>query len=219
MKFDRTRWAALTPLAVAAVVAASGFALGWLWSELAPRIALIKVDGGFVYAESEPEQPVAADGWFLLLGLAAGVVAGVLAWTLRRHRGPAMLVALTLGCLGAAWIAWWFGRQIGLAELDRLRAAAPVGARVHAPLGLRITGLDSHRAWLPRLTGVAVAQALAAVFAYTSLAGFSRYAALRGPDPVPELPPAAPAGWLPEADQFGPGRTGSSESATGTALT
>ncbi|MGE5831053.1 MAG: hypothetical protein ACM30G_22215 [Micromonosporaceae bacterium] len=211
---DRTRWAALTPLAVAAGIAASGFGLGWLWSTLAPRIALIKVDGGFVYADTEPEQPIAADGWFLLLGLAAGLLFGILAWTLRRHRGPVMLVALTVGCLGAAWIAWWFGHQLDLAELNRLRLAAPIGARVQAPLGLRITGLDPHEAWLPRLTGVAAAPALAAVFCYTSLAGFSNYASLRGPEPVP-VAPEPPA----ETDQFGPGRAGSSESATGTALT
>jgi hypothetical protein len=168
------------------VVAASGFGLGWLWTVLSPRVALIKVEGGFAYADAEPEQALAADGWFLLLGAAAGVLFALLAWILRRHRGPAMLLALALGSLGAAWIAWWFGIHIGLAELNAARDAAPIGARVQAPLGLRITDLDRHSAWQPLLTGVVAIQALAAVFCYTALAGFSRYPSLRGPDPAPE---------------------------------
>lgn len=203
----------VTPVAVAVVVAASGFGLGRLWTELSPRIVLIKVQGGYIYADSEPEQALAADGWFLLLGAAAGVAFALLAWALRRHRGPVMLVALALGSLGAAWLAWWFGIHLGLAELNAARDAAPIGARLEAPLGLRITDLDRRAAWQPLLTGVVAVQALVAVFCYTSLAGFSRFPSLRGPDPVP-APDWPTLLWDP---QLGPGRTGSSETATGTA--
>jgi len=222
----------LTPVLVTLVVAASGFALGWLWTTLSPRVALIKVEGGFVYADAEPEQALAADGWFLLLGLGAGLLFALLAWLLRAHRGPAMLFALAVGSLGAAWIAWWFGIHIGLAELNAARDAAPIGARLQAPLGLRITDLDRHSAWQPLLTGVVAVQALAAVFCYTAFAGFSRYPSLRGPDPTPEWPvyawgqtgvadrtpaPGGPDDGGRPFGQLGPGRTGSSETATGTA--
>jgi len=233
----------LTPVLVTLVVAASGFALGWLWNALSPRVALFKVEGGFVYAEAEPEQALAADGWFLILGAAAGVLFAALAWTLRVHRGPVMLLALTVGSLGAAWIAWWFGIHIGLAELNAARDAAPIGARVQAPIGLRITDLDRHSAWQPLLTGVVAVQALAAAFCYTAFAGFSRYPSLRGHDPTPEWPvypwgqtegdhtgsrgqteaadQTPTPGWHDDGSrpfgQLGPGRTGSSETATGTA--
>ena len=211
----------VTDLLVAAlvgvVVAALGVPLGWLWAALAPRIPIVRVEGGFTYAQSEPEQVVAADGWFMLLGAAAGIVLAVAVWLLlRRWRGPVMAIGLVLGSLGSAWLAWWAGRHVGLAEFERARGTVAVGTRLLAPLGLRTTDFLAAHPWDPRLTGVMAVQALAAAFVYTCCAGWSRYASLRGPDPVPTYP-AYP---YPPADgQFGPGRTGSSDTASGTALT
>lgn len=215
------------------VIAALGAPLGWLWAALAPRIPIVRVDGGFTYAESEPEQVVAADGWFMLIGAAAGILIAIAVWVLlRRWRGPFMALGLVLGSLGAAWLAWFAGRHVGLAEFERLRASATVGTRMLAPLGLRSTDFLAAHAWRPWLSGVMAVQALAAAFAYTCCAGWSRYASLRGPDPVPTYLPyhyadqaSYPQG-DPDADQppqpdgqFGPGRTGSSDTASGTALT
>jgi hypothetical protein len=235
--------------ATAVVVAGVGPLLGWLWAELAPRIPIIKVDGGFVYAEAEPEQAVAADGWFAILGTAAGVILAVLAWVvLRRYRGVTVLVALALGSFVAAALALWLGHKIGAAEFVTIRDAAAVGDRIEAPLSLRITNMDADQWWLPKPTGVSAVQALVAVFTYTCLAGFSSHADLRGRTPVARIDPAwsyqqqpyVPGQYAPPAgqygpppdpygqppdpygrptDQFGPGRAGSSEGATGTART
>jgi len=222
-----------------AVVAASGLLLGWIWAEVAPRVAVTKVENGFVYADAEPEQAVAADGWFAILGAAAGLVFAVLAWVLlRRYRGIGMLVAITIGSLVASALALWLGHKIGFGAFATARDAAAVGDRIDAPLGLRITNLEPDRWWIPRPTGVAAVQALITAFVYTCLAGFSSYGNLRGPDPVPPpgwpyaaptLPPQpmpgqyAPAWSYPDREepttQLGPGRTGSSDSATGTART
>lgn len=208
----RRRWRSVrAALLLGTVVAAFGPAVGWLWANLAPRVAVIKTDQGFVYADAEPEQAVAADGWFAILGLAAGVALALLAWVLlRRHRGIAVMVGLTLGSLGGALLAWWIGHKIGLAQFEGVRDSAAVGTRLDAPLGLRITDLDTDRLWPPAPTGVAAVQALIAAFVYTGLAGFSPYPDLHKPEPRPALTAGG---------QFGPGFTGSSDSATGTART
>jgi hypothetical protein len=183
---------ALVMIATAVVVAALGAPLGWLWSVLAPRVGYIKTDGGFLYADSEPEQAMAADGWFLIIGAAAGLVLAVLVWVaLRRYRGVAMLAALTVGSLGGAMLAWWLGHRIGMSQFNQANAAAVNGDRIDGPLGLRITNLTARQGWKPLLTGVAAGQALVAALVYTCLAGFSVYDNLRGPGRR-AAPPAGP---------------------------
>jgi hypothetical protein len=195
----RSRWAALGTFAVVAV---SGLALGWLWTVVAPRLLVIKAEGGaFLYAETEPEQPIAGEGWFAIIGASAGVLFAVLAWVLlRRYRGLAVLLALTVGSIAAAVLAAWLGYRIGHAQFVAADQAAAVGDRINGPLVLAMTGGDPQDTWRWRPTGVLAVQALFAALTYTFLAGFSPYLDLRG-----------------EPTQFGPGVTGSSESGIGTA--
>lgn len=183
------------------IIAALGAVVGWIWAEVAPRIRAIRTEGGFAYADPSPEQAVAADGWFAILGLSAGLVAGLLAWMLlRRHRGVGVLVAVTAGSLAAAYLAWWVGYTIGEAEFERVRDAA-IGSQVDGPLGLGMTDLDQDVWWRPYVTGVAAAQALMAALVYTMLAAFSSRPDLRpGPvrpaepdwHPLPAAPPPDP---------------------------
>ena len=188
--------AAITAL----VVAAAGLGIGVLWLQVAPRIGIIKVAQGFIYAEAEPEEAIAADGVFGLLGAGVGILVALLAWMLlRRYRGVAVLIGLVVGSLAGAWLAWWLGVRLGMAQFEAVRDTAPIGARVEAPLALRLTDLDRHAYWPPKLTGVVAAQALVAVATYTILAGFSIHPGLRPPrrrqDALAEvsLDPAVPA--------------------------
>jgi hypothetical protein len=229
-------------VAVAVALSVAGVGIGWLWAEVAPRLAVIKAEQGFLYADSEPEQAVAGDGWFAIIGAVAGLLFAVLAWyLLRRYRGVAMLVGLTLGSLVGAVLAWWVGYKIGLAQFDQARQTAAIGARLQAPLGLRITGLSKDHPWTPIPSGVAAMQALVAAAVYTVFAGFSSHSDLRGDpravyespsyqppplDPPPldepqldEPPPLDQPTERSETAQFGPGFTGKSDSATGTART
>lgn len=176
---------AVAPVALAVVVAAFGPVLGWIWAAVAPRIEIIKTDGGFLYAHEEPEEAIAADGWFAILGAAAGLVFAVLAWVvLRRYRGVGVLLALVVGSLAAAVLAWRVGDTIGYAEFARAREVAAEGAHLYAPLGLRITDVTGDGLGLLQPTGVVAVQALVAAFVYTVLAGFSSYPDLRSPDPA-----------------------------------
>ena len=129
-------------LALLAVLASSvlGVPLGLLWAALAPDTPVLKVAEGAVYAEPQPEQPIAADGWFSLLGLGFGVLAALALWfLLRRVRGPVGLFAAVLGAFGAALVAWQVGRRTGLAGYERLLENAPVRA------GLREAGRPAGR--------------------------------------------------------------------------
>jgi hypothetical protein len=166
--------------AVTVVIAVLGFAAGWLWYHVAPRIEIAKVDGGFVYVNAEPEQGIAADGWFLIIGVALGLVLGVAVWLLLpRFRGVGMLIALALGSVLGAWAAWWLGYRLAHADFTAAAAHAVVGTHLSAPLELGISNMDPHRMWFPGFTGVMVGQAMAAALIYTALAGFSAYDTLR----------------------------------------
>jgi hypothetical protein len=157
-----------------------GLGVGLLWLAVAPRVEIVRVEQGFVYADSEPEQAVAADGWFALLGLAAGLVIAVIAWSvLRRHRGLFLLVAMVLGSLVGAWLGWWFAVWLDADAFRALAASAQVGDHLGAPLSLGMTGLDHDRLWPPKVTGVVLAQPLMVAIAYTTIAGFSSDPQLR----------------------------------------
>ncbi|MGN9775658.1 DUF2567 domain-containing protein [Micromonospora sp. H33] len=185
-----------------------GAPLGLLWATLAPDTPVVKTAAGAVYGETQPEQPIAADGWFSLLGLAFGVLVAVALWfVLRRARGPVGLVAAVLGSLGAALSAWQVGRRVGLATYERLLDTAPEGRAFGKPADLRAGGIEWVLGVLPVPYGNVLLPAFGAAVAYTLLAGWSRWASLH-PEPVPGVswgsaatpaPPAAPAPPAPGA--------------------
>jgi hypothetical protein len=202
--------------AVAVGVAVLGAPLGLLWAALAPEVPLQAVQGGVVPTEAQPEEFFAADGWFVLLGVAYGLLAAVAAWfLLRRHRGPVLLAALAVGAVGAGLFAWWVGHRIGLSGYrQQARQAAP-GTHLDRPPDLRARELGWWFGFIPRVQGDLLVPAIAAVVGYTMLAAWSRSPSLRQGEPGEPGEPAdgsAPA-------QFELGGTASSDSGTGTART
>jgi hypothetical protein len=169
-----------TALAAAVVACLAGLGVGLLWRAVAPRVEIIKVEQGFVYAESQPEQAVAADSWFALLGLIMGLVLAVVAWAvLRRRRGLMMAFALVVGSLVGAWLGWWLGVWLDEEAFRAVVGTAQVGDHLRAPLSLGMSGLDHDQLWPPKLTGVVLAQPLGVAIGYTTLAGFSTDPLLR----------------------------------------
>ncbi|MEV4809993.1 DUF2567 domain-containing protein [Micromonospora avicenniae] len=183
----RRAWAGAVGAALA--LAVLGAPLGLLWAAVAPGTPVIKATLGAVYAEPQPEQPIAADGWFSLLGLGFGVLAALALWfVLRRRRGPVGLASAVLGAFAAAVVAWQVGRRIGLAEFDRLLATAPEGQAFSKPADLRAGGIDWLFGVLPVPHGNLLLPAFGAAVTYTLLAGWSRWPSLH-PEPRPD--PAA----------------------------
>ena len=78
--------------------------------------------------DPSPEEYIAADGWFTLLGLGFGLLVAIVAWlVLRRDRGPFLLLGVVAGTLG--------GRLAGCA----------VGGRDDRPRRLRALAGDARR--------------------------------------------------------------------------
>ncbi|MEV6346702.1 hypothetical protein [Actinoplanes sp. NPDC051851] len=161
-------------LGSAAVLALLGVPLGLLWAWLAPDVPVIATDSGIVVNDPSPEQYIAADGWFTLLGLGFGLLAAILAWLLlRRDRGPALLIGVIGGTFVAGrWVAGAVGEMIGRDAYADWRAAVTHGATYLAPPQLHATG--------PKLV-----PAFAAAIVLTLLAGWSN-------DPDLDLPGAHP---------------------------
>jgi hypothetical protein len=110
-------------LTVIVALAAAGVVIGALWAWLAPAIhgvvALTK-DGDRVHAALGNEADQFFLAAFLVVGMvsAVAVVAAVLVWQWRAHRGPTMVAGLALGAalcgavaagVGAALVHWRYG--------------------------------------------------------------------------------------------------------------
>lgn len=188
----------------AVVIAATGAPLALVWWLIAPKVPIVVTSAGPVYVNYETEQFMSADGWFVTLGAAAGLVTAIVCWlAVRYHRGPAMLGALAAGSVAAAGLATWLGSQIGRVDYDYLLHHAPTGSIFYHPIALGAKG------------GLLV-EAVLAVFVYTLIAGCSRYAMLtkhrRDPDDGRRQPqnnhdqpdPQLPANQLPPTGQPDP---------------
>ncbi|MEU2610839.1 DUF2567 domain-containing protein [Micromonospora sp. NPDC007271] len=179
-------------LGAALVLTGLGAPLGLLWAVVAPGTPVEKTARGAIYATPQPEQPIAADGWFSVLGLGFGVLAAIALWfLLRRRRGPVGLLAGGLGGLGAAVVAWQLGRRVGLDTYHRLLATAPDGTAFTKPADLRAGGVDWYLHVLPVPYGNLLLPAFGVAVTYTLLAGWSRWPSLR-PEPDGGWPPAGP---------------------------
>ena len=118
-----------------------GVALGLLWVWLAPRIPLY-TDGKAVYLKHpEGEEAVGADGTFVLLALALGVLLGAAVFWARRRGGVGLVVGLAVGGVLGSLLAWrlgvWFGPTSDLVAHAR---AAGKGTVFDGPLELRAKG-------------------------------------------------------------------------------
>lgn len=137
--------------AVLVAVTMLGLPLGWLWSVLAPPEVVPTGDGATVTsALSQSEHRFDALALFVLLGLGAGVLTGVVVWLLRQRRGPVLVTAATAGALVAALLARYTGQ---LLTPDGLVAAAAGEFAARAP--------DIESYW------VVVAQPLGVALAYS----------------------------------------------------
>jgi len=172
----------LSAFVVAVAVAVGGVVLGLAWYVAAPPLPLKKVEGGLAFTGPQPEELVAQDGWFAILGLVFGVLAAVAAWTLvRRWRGPIQLFALLLGAVGAGFLAWQVGTEIGQNEYREAVASAPIGTVIERPLELSASSTKTcmARRCVTTRGGDILVPALGSVIGYAVLAGWSRWPSLR----------------------------------------
>lgn len=129
--------AAVVPVLVGAPV-------GLLWAALAPRVEVVVAGQDVQLAEPGTSAFIAGDGFFLLAGLLAGALGGLLAWRLGRDHGPAVVVGLTLGGLIAAYVAMRVGTTVGAAEVQ---AAVRAGQQGALELNLRLRAQEALVGW------------------------------------------------------------------------
>ena len=182
----------LVSLQTAVAVAVAGAPLGVLWRFLAPTVPMVVTAGGIAVNDPSPEEFIAAESWFAILGLAFGLVVAIVAWlVLRRHRGPGLVAGVTAGTLTAAVLAWQLGRRIGLGAYSAWRDTATSGATFAAPPDLHAYG-------------TLLVPAFAAAIVLTLLAGWSNDPDLDRPGAKPGYgrdlgggyePPPFSSGW------------------------
>lgn len=175
--------------AVAAVLAIIGLPLGLLWRLLAPRVEFVMTGDGPVTVLAEPEGFVADDGWYVLITVAAGVIAALLVWALlRRRRGPAVVLGLVVGCVAGAVLTQWLGHRIGYPHFRDLARHARVGTHFFRPPSVRSGQVGLWFGVLPRVQGAVLVQAVAAAMTYLLLAAFHADPDLGGPHRRGERP-------------------------------
>ena len=115
--------------------------VGVLWLWVAPAPTAINTEGLIFLKDQNTSEFIAADGWFLIVGFAVGVVTGVLSFLLFRRKPIAAVVGMTLGAVGGAWIAWKVGVALGPEPLEETASSVPEGGLVSAPISLRAKGV------------------------------------------------------------------------------
>jgi hypothetical protein len=129
-------------LAIAAGGAALGVAGGYLWAAVAPKALFVVASHGVAYVVNpETSAFIAADGWFSLIAGVGGVVIGLAAYLLGVRRfGPLPVAGALVGATAAAFLAWWIGRNVGLAAFRHLLEASKSGALIRQPANLGAHG-------------------------------------------------------------------------------
>ena len=118
-------------------LALCGLPVGLLWEALAPRADFrVTAEGPVPVGDPSAELSVAGDSVLVLLLAGLGLLAGALAWWLRRGRGVAVVIALALGAALAALLAWQLGELLGSgpseADLERVGAVVTTPVRLSA---------------------------------------------------------------------------------------
>jgi hypothetical protein len=132
---------------------------GLVWAQLAPRLPFRVVQPGqLVATRTESEVFIAADGWFAVVTVTVGVLAGLLAWLPRAARGPLMAFTLAVGGTAGAVATRLVGELLAGSPDDA--TLHRVGAVVLAPVRLRATAF-------------AVAEGFVALLVYLLLVGFA----------------------------------------------
>jgi hypothetical protein len=208
-------------IAVALAVTVLGAGLGLLWFVIAPPLPVRKVEGGYAYIQPDPEQPVAADGWFVILGLFFGILIAIAVWAiLRRYRGPLQMLALVLGTLAAGFIALKTGQTLEERRYEPGVRNATAEQVVDSPAKPAVTRTQLCVPLTGRCTsfpgGIQLIPALGASLAYAVMAGWSRWPGLRpgeeddgdlsSPTVWDPADPESPGPPVPDATERPPGR-------------
>lgn len=127
---------ALVAVRVVSVLVLVGALVGFVWWRVAPVAAVRIESGGGYYVDPDPETYIAADLWFAVLCVVAGLVAGSLLWRAGRRSATVAVAALAVGGLAGAFVAKVVGQVLGRADATAA-SSLPVGSITHVSLRLQ----------------------------------------------------------------------------------
>ncbi len=135
----------LVGLVIAAGVVLLAAPVGLLWSALAPHadVAVFAKDSAR-FAMPEQEDFIGSDATFLAITAVVGIGCGLLSWRFARRWGPAVVLALAVAALGAAFAAAEVGALVGRSDF---RAAVADGARTDLEANVRLMAKEATVGW------------------------------------------------------------------------
>lgn len=147
---------ALEAVVVLVVFVAAGLGAGWLWEHWwTPKLGVVYdgeyypgtriVTGGINYDFPRQAHDFDAVATFLLIGLVAGLVLGVLAALLARRSELVTLGAVVVGSALACLVAYRLGVHLGPADPGPLVESAADGAVL--PSNLTVQGMSPFVGW------------------------------------------------------------------------
>ncbi|MEV0369504.1 ABC transporter permease [Streptomyces sp. NPDC050636] len=147
---------------IALAVAVSGALLGVLWAWLAPHVPLIADSKSVYLKNTEGEEAIGADSVFVLLAIGFGLLSAGVVFFFRRRGGIPLVVALAVGGVLGAILAWQLGMWLGPTE-DVVAHAEQVGPGVPFDSPLRLGAKGALLAW--PITSMLAQLLLTALFA------------------------------------------------------
>lgn len=133
----------LVALAVVAGLLLIGVLVGVVWEWIATpaqEVVTAGTSGGSIFADQDAERWTSADGWFAVLGVAAGLMTTAVAYGLFRRRSIAVTLGVTLGGLAGSVVASQVGEALGPPPVASHAGAAP-GTAFTGPLVIHAPGV------------------------------------------------------------------------------
>jgi hypothetical protein len=110
--------------------------VGMFWQWVAPAPKYVNIDGSVYPADEDSSEFIAADGWFLIIGLLVGLACGAVGYWRYRRALPAMLV-MTAAAYAAAWIARETGQAFGPPEVAQAAVGTVDGDQIRGAIDVR----------------------------------------------------------------------------------
>jgi hypothetical protein len=118
-----------------------GVLMGLLWWWVTPTEQWTVVEGGLVPADPGFDAWFAADGWFAVLGVVAGVLLAIIGWRRGHRNAVAQVAGVIVGGGLVAVTAWALGGALGPPDAQTTAQTAEVGSTVEGALGIRAFGV------------------------------------------------------------------------------
>lgn len=103
---------------VVLTLGALGAVLGLLWSAWSPPGPRAYVISPGLWQPDETESFIAGDGRYLVISVVVGILAALVLWQRSGNRGPIVIGALTVGCLGGSLLTELVGHLTGGGTFD-----------------------------------------------------------------------------------------------------